>query len=59
VIQSAKALEFDKFTSVDYRIVPDQSLAQHIAKMELDGTVMVLDEVSESSQSDVQSDMSV
>lgn len=42
VIQTSKALEFNEFTTVDYRVVPDQSLAEQLTKMELDGKVIIL-----------------
>lgn len=42
VIQTAKALEFDGFTTIDEWIVPDTQLADQLAQMELEGTVHVL-----------------
>lgn len=42
IIQTQKALEFDWFTTVDYWIVPDQSLSEQLTKMELDGKIITL-----------------
>ena len=46
IIQSSKALEFDGLNNIDQRLVTDQTLADQLTKMELDGEISILSDSS-------------